>query len=119
MTKKVHGKMLNVLVKKPDASVMKVPDGLVFPLQTQADIEALKEKLGDRSLMSALASFFLFVAYQKCKFIKISVCVHYSKLHKGYNFKCPVQHSCWIFESMNLIVLAVNVSLFSSFGSHP
>ncbi|KAG7521915.1 hypothetical protein JOB18_009487 [Solea senegalensis] len=34
-TQKVHGKMLNVL-KKEDASVMEVPDGVVFPLQTQA-----------------------------------------------------------------------------------
>lgn len=58
-TQKVHGKMLNVLLKKEDASVMEVPDGVVFPLQTQADVEALEEKLGDRSLMSAVVSYFV------------------------------------------------------------
>lgn len=60
-TQKVHGKMLNVLLKKQDASVMEVPDGVIFPLQTQADVEALEEKLGGCSLMSAVVSFFLFV----------------------------------------------------------
>ncbi|KAM7406390.1 hypothetical protein PAMP_000769 [Pampus punctatissimus] len=55
-TQKIHGKMLNALLKKQDASIMEVPDGVVFPLQTQADVEALEEKLGDRSLMSAVVA---------------------------------------------------------------
>ncbi|XP_032365789.1 uncharacterized protein LOC116683560 [Etheostoma spectabile] len=55
-TQKVHGKMLNALLKKQDTSVMEVPDGVVFPLQTQADVEALEELLGDRSLMSAVVA---------------------------------------------------------------
>ena len=62
-TQKVHGKMLNVLLKKQDASMMEVPDGVVFPLQTQADVEALEEKLGDRSLMSAVVSFFVCLSF--------------------------------------------------------
>ncbi|XP_034142802.1 coiled-coil domain-containing protein 8 homolog isoform X2 [Esox lucius] len=55
-TQKVHGKMLNVLLKKQDTSVMEVPDGVVFPLQTQEDVEVLEEQLGDRSLMSAVVA---------------------------------------------------------------
>ncbi|KAG7518609.1 hypothetical protein JOB18_038646 [Solea senegalensis] len=55
-TQMVHDKMLNVLLKKEDASVMEVPDREVFPLQTQADVEALEEKLGERSLMSAVVA---------------------------------------------------------------
>ncbi|XP_034721853.1 uncharacterized protein LOC117940820 [Etheostoma cragini] len=55
-TQKVHGKMLNALLKKQDTSVMEVPDGVVFPLKTQADVEALEELLGDRSLMSAVVA---------------------------------------------------------------
>ncbi|XP_059184758.1 uncharacterized protein si:dkey-187a12.4 [Centropristis striata] len=54
-TQKVHGKMLNVLLKKQDGSE-EVPDGVVFPLQTQVNVEALEEKLGDRSLMSAVVA---------------------------------------------------------------
>ncbi|XP_034143022.1 coiled-coil domain-containing protein 8 homolog [Esox lucius] len=51
-TQKVHGKMLNV----QDTSVMEVPDGVVFPLQTRADVEALEEQLGNHSLMSAVVA---------------------------------------------------------------
>ncbi|KAL0978916.1 hypothetical protein UPYG_G00177780 [Umbra pygmaea] len=53
-TQRVHGKMLNALLKKQDGSVVEVPEGVVFPLKTQADVEALDEKLGDLSLMSAI-----------------------------------------------------------------
>ncbi|KAJ7991339.1 hypothetical protein DPEC_G00282680 [Dallia pectoralis] len=55
-TQCVHGKMLNALLKKQDNSVVEVPEGVVFPLKTQANIEALEEKLGDLSLMSAIVS---------------------------------------------------------------
>lgn len=44
-TQKVHGKMLNVLLKNQPSSVMEVPDGVVSPQQIQADVEPLKEKL--------------------------------------------------------------------------
>ncbi|KAG7506060.1 hypothetical protein JOB18_045880 [Solea senegalensis] len=69
-TQKVHGKMLNVLLKKEDASVMEVPDGVVFLLQTQADVEALEEKLGERSLMSAVLAldYNMFGCHGKKKF---------------------------------------------------
>ncbi|KAJ7985692.1 hypothetical protein DPEC_G00343090 [Dallia pectoralis] len=46
----------NALLKKQDNSVVEVPEGVVYPLKTQADIEALEEKLGDLSLMSAIVS---------------------------------------------------------------
>lgn len=68
-TQKVHGKMLNVLLKTQDASVMEVPDGVIFPLQTQSDVEALEEKLGHRSLMSAVVSFSFFFFYFFSKMI--------------------------------------------------
>ncbi|CAM4598839.1 unnamed protein product [Leuciscus chuanchicus] len=54
-TQRVHRKMLNALLKKQDGSVLEVPEGVVLPLKTQADLEALDQKLGDRSLMSAVA----------------------------------------------------------------
>ncbi|XDV26361.1 hypothetical protein PO909_030105 [Leuciscus waleckii] len=55
-TQRVHGKMLNALLKKQDGSVLEVPEGVVLPLKTQADLEALDQKLGDRSLMSAVVA---------------------------------------------------------------
>lgn len=55
-TQRVHGKMLNVLLKKQDGSMVEVPEGVVLPLKTQADLEALDQKLGDRSVMSAVVS---------------------------------------------------------------
>ena len=62
-TQRVHGKMLNALLKKQDASQIEVPEGVVFPLKTQADVEALDEKLEDRSLMSAVVSLHLFISF--------------------------------------------------------
>ncbi len=55
-TQRVHGKMLNALLKKQDRSMVEVPEGVVLPLKTQADLEALDQKLGDRSVMSAVVS---------------------------------------------------------------
>lgn len=55
-TQRVHGKMLNALLKKQDGSVVEVPEGVVLPLKTQADLEALDQKLSDRSLMSDAVS---------------------------------------------------------------
>ncbi|XP_072573202.1 uncharacterized protein [Paramormyrops kingsleyae] len=55
-TQRVHGKMLNALLKKQDASAIEVPEGVVFPLKSHADVEALHEKLEDRSLMSAVVA---------------------------------------------------------------
>ncbi|KAF4115421.1 hypothetical protein G5714_002910 [Onychostoma macrolepis] len=48
-TQRVHGKMLNALLKKQDGSV-------VLPLKTQSDLEALDQKLGDRFVMSAVVT---------------------------------------------------------------
>ncbi|KAL0148851.1 hypothetical protein M9458_055860, partial [Cirrhinus mrigala] len=53
-TQQVHSKMLNALLKKQDGSVVEVPEGVVLPLKTQSDLEALDQKLGDRSVMSAV-----------------------------------------------------------------
>ncbi len=58
-TQHVHGKMLNVLLKKQDGSVVEVPEGVVLPLKTQADLEALDQKLGDHTVMSAVVSWHL------------------------------------------------------------
>ncbi len=55
-TQHVHGKMLTVLLKKQDGSVVEVPEGVVLPLKTQADLEALDQKLGDHTVMSAVVS---------------------------------------------------------------
>ncbi len=55
-TQHVHGKMLNVLLKKQNGSVVEVPEGVVLPLKTQADLEALDQKLGDHTVMSAVVS---------------------------------------------------------------
>ncbi|XP_026110043.1 uncharacterized protein LOC113082825 [Carassius auratus] len=55
-TQRVHGKMLNALLKKQDGSMVEVPEGVVLPLKTQADLEALDQKLGDRSVMSAVVA---------------------------------------------------------------
>ncbi|XP_052000934.1 uncharacterized protein LOC127656590 [Xyrauchen texanus] len=55
-TQRVHGKMLNALLKKQDRSMVEVPEGVVLPLKTQADLEALDQKLGDRSVMSAVVA---------------------------------------------------------------
>ncbi len=55
-TQHVHGKMLNVLLKKQDGSVVEVPEGVVLPLKTQADLEAFDQKLGDHTVMSAVVS---------------------------------------------------------------
>ncbi|XP_016099609.1 uncharacterized protein [Sinocyclocheilus grahami] len=55
-TQRVHGKMLNALLKKQDGSVVEVPEGVALPLKTQSDLEALDQKLGDRSVMSAVVT---------------------------------------------------------------
>ncbi len=52
-TQHVHGNMLNVLLKKQDGSVLEVPEGVVLPLKTQADLD---QKLGDHTVMSAVVS---------------------------------------------------------------
>ncbi|KAL3999161.1 calcium-binding protein [Sarotherodon galilaeus] len=57
-TQLVHSKMLNGLLKQKNGSVTEVPEGLVLPLKTQDDVEALNGRLEDSSLMSAVVSFF-------------------------------------------------------------
>ncbi|CAI5649423.1 unnamed protein product [Oreochromis niloticus] len=50
-TQLVHSKMLNALLKQKNGSVTAVPEGVVLPLKTQDDVEALNGKLEDSSLM--------------------------------------------------------------------
>jgi len=72
-TQSVHGKMLNALLKKQDGSMVEVPEGVILPLKTQADLEALDQKLGDRSVMSAVVSLYYLLHLR-------------SKTPKAYNF---------------------------------
>lgn len=60
-TRCVHGMMLNALLKKQDGSVIEVPEGVVLPLKTQADLEALDQKLEDRSVMAAVVSSVIYL----------------------------------------------------------
>ncbi|XP_019201955.1 coiled-coil domain-containing protein 8-like [Oreochromis niloticus] len=55
-TQLVHSKMLNALLKQKNCSVTEVPEGVVLPLKTQDDVEALNGKLEDSSLMSAVVA---------------------------------------------------------------
>ncbi|KAL3975396.1 translocation protein SEC63 [Sarotherodon galilaeus] len=55
-TQLVHSKMLNALLKQKNGSVTAVPEGVVLPLKTQDDVEALNGKLEDSSLMSAVVA---------------------------------------------------------------
>ncbi|KAL3971735.1 hypothetical protein ACER0C_025084 [Sarotherodon galilaeus] len=55
-TQLVHSKMLNALLKQKNGSVTEVPEGVVLPLKTQDDVEALNGKLEDSSLMSAVVA---------------------------------------------------------------
>ncbi|KAK9980988.1 hypothetical protein ABG768_000562 [Culter alburnus] len=44
--------MLNALLKQHDESLPEVPEGIVFPITTTEDLEAMNEKLHDSRLMS-------------------------------------------------------------------
>ncbi|TDH04439.1 hypothetical protein EPR50_G00152720 [Perca flavescens] len=48
-TQKVHGKMLNVLLKKQDTSVMEVPDGVVFRYKLKQMLRSLRSDWGPQS----------------------------------------------------------------------
>lgn len=56
-TLKLHGQMLNALLKKDSMPVMAIPDGAVFPLANVEDVIAMNEKLSDPEFMSAVVSF--------------------------------------------------------------
>lgn len=56
-TLKLHGQMLNALLKKDSMPVMAIPDGAVFPLANVEDDIAMNEKLSDPEFMSAVVSF--------------------------------------------------------------
>jgi len=56
-TLKLHGQMLNALLKKNSIPVMAIPDGAVFPLANVEDVIAMNEKLSDPEFISAVVSF--------------------------------------------------------------
>ncbi|XDV26223.1 hypothetical protein PO909_029985 [Leuciscus waleckii] len=55
-TLKLHGQMLNTLLKKDSMPVMAIPDGAVFPLANVEDVIAMNEKLSDPEFMSAVVA---------------------------------------------------------------
>ncbi|XP_045898309.1 uncharacterized protein si:dkey-172k15.5 [Micropterus dolomieu] len=55
-TLKLHGQMLNALLKKDSMPVMAIPDGAVFPLANVEDVIAMNEKLSDPEFMSAVVA---------------------------------------------------------------
>lgn len=54
---KLHGQMLNTLLKKDSMPVMAIPDGAVFPLANVEDVIAMNEKFSDPEFMSTVVSF--------------------------------------------------------------
>lgn len=54
---KLHGQMLNTLLKKDSMPVMAIPNGAVFPLANVEDVIAMNEKFSDPEFMSAVVSF--------------------------------------------------------------
>ncbi|KAK7130417.1 hypothetical protein R3I93_019909 [Phoxinus phoxinus] len=55
-TLKLHGQMLNTLLKKDSMPVMAIPDGAVFPLANVEDVIGMNEKLSDPEFMSAVVA---------------------------------------------------------------
>lgn len=61
-TQRKHGKMSNDLLKKQEGSILVVPEEVVLPLKTQANLEALEQKLGVHTFMSTVVSlYYLFI----------------------------------------------------------
>lgn len=56
-TQRVHGQMLNTLLKKDAMPVLEIPDGAVFPLTKVDDVNSMNERLSDTGFMSAVVSF--------------------------------------------------------------
>ncbi len=55
-TQRVHSNMLNALLKQHDEPLPEDPEGIVFPITTTEDLEAMNEKLQDPRLMSIVVS---------------------------------------------------------------
>lgn len=59
-TQRVHGQMLQTILKKDKASHPEPPEGVTFPLSNQDDVQHLEAKLADANLMSAVVSLIFF-----------------------------------------------------------
>ncbi len=55
-TQRVHSNMLNALLKQHDEPLPEDPEGIVFPITTTEDLEAMNEKLQDPRVMSIVVS---------------------------------------------------------------